>query len=300
MDCTRLTPSILIRGLRLPLYWSSGGIILLSFFWAYHVHAETRIALWAIAAVALLLFEVGANLINEVHDSISHIQVTQRGGLIPTGPFLMLETGVGERQMAYSAGGAFLAAAAAGFYCAVESGYVVILSIGAAGLLLTVLYALPPFRLGERAIGEIVPFLSFGPLPMLALSYLISGRLSLMAILISISNAFWVTAIRYVHHINDVDTLLGEKHVKRMAARVTHATFNTTVLFSMAVAFLLFLIPYAGLLSLIPILLSSILTIFCVLSIGRASGDPVRISERTKYLVLLQFIGTVSASLVLI
>lgn len=289
---------LIVKGIRLPMYWASGGTMLISYALAYSNHALHRFQLWAAGCAALLIFELAVNILAELHDLERHVPITLHDDLVPTGPFLARETGFGSRELALWGGIALLAAALLGFYLALETGYTVILSIGAAGVALTALYAFPPFELSERSWGEIVPFLSFGPLPMIALYFLLSGTLSWSAVLLSIPNALWVTAIRFVHHMPDTMNSGNEEVLKSFRFRSRHASSICGILFLGA-----FLIAIPGIhISRITLAIFApvaLISIWAFLSVRRAGHSPTEISRRTKILLLLQFAGTaaIAASL---
>ncbi|MBX8631184.1 MAG: prenyltransferase [Thermoplasmata archaeon] len=292
--------STFIKGLRLPMYWASGGPVLLTASLALFRSAMLRPFLFLLGSAALLIFEVGVNIMAEIADSAEMVMITQEETWIPTGPFLVKYGGrTAERLAAY---GAFTLAVAGltGLYLAAVTGITVILLIGLSGLLLTYLYAFPPFELGLRGLGEPVAFFSFGPLPMFALYFLASGKLSILPVIISIPTALWVTAIRYAHHLPDTGMRRGQRYLRSHSLRVRYAGKVLTSLMAAAVFFTALLYFYVGIYVLLPAIAAGALSIFISGRIRRLPGDATSISRQTKYFLLLQFVSTVFLSVSLL
>ena len=161
-----------VSGLRLPLYWASGGPAVISAALAVFTHNFTHPLLWALGTSALLIFELAVNLVAEVSDGMEGVHVTQAETWIPTGPYFLERSGANREKLLKYGAVAFAVSGLIGLFLAAVTGFTVILLLGFAGLIMTFIYAFPPFELGFRGIGEPVPFLAFGPLPVAALYYL--------------------------------------------------------------------------------------------------------------------------------
>lgn len=287
----------ILKGLRIPLYWASGAIILLSYALAFKADELRRPLLWAIASAALIVFEIGVNLVSELHDLVNHVPITQRRALIPTGPYLAETFHLNAGRLEFYSGISLIIAALLGFYVAANTGYTVILSIGAVGVLLVLLYAIPPFRLGERVYGEVVPFLSFGPLPMAALFYTISGSITPFAMLLSLPNAFWVTAIRFVHHMPDTMHSADRTIQRNYQFKLRNSIQICTFLLSAALILLIPSTVIAGIAMLPALGVAVLLSVFAMSELRKQAGSAVKLSEKTVYLLLLQFASTLLIAL---
>ncbi len=292
--------TVWLKGIRLPLYWASGAPVLLTLALALRTGLLLRPYLWIWGTVALFVFEIGVNLVAEMADKNEGVFVTQRETWVPTGPYLIDSTGIAAEKLARYAALAFAVAGIAGLYLAALTGFAVIMLIGLAGFILMVVYALPPLMLGVRGIGEPVPFIAFGPLPGLALYFLLSGRLSEMAVLATLPAAFWITAVRFVHHLPDRSMKRGTKFVRIHQWRTDHATFLLSVFLLSAFLSIFAIYPLAGILTLLPAAVSLPLTYSALRSTQAAAGNAVEISRRTKYYLLLQFAGSVAMSIALV
>lgn len=83
---------------------------------------------------------------------------------------------------------------------------IVILFFGFAGIFLGSAYTVPPLKLSYRGMGEVAIFLAFGPLPVLASYYMMSGKLSIDALIASIPLGLMTTAILWINQFPDYKT----------------------------------------------------------------------------------------------
>lgn len=289
--------SVWIKGLRLPLYWASGAPILLSISLASREGLLHHLLLWSLGSLALLVFEVGVNIVAEVSDRNEGVFVTQKDTMLPTGPYFIETKGIAPERLVRYAALTFAIAGLIGLYLAAVTGFVVILLIGVAGLALTFIYALPPLMLGVRGLGEPVPFIAFGPLPGLALYYLATGALSLTAVSITLSTAFWITAVRYAHHLPDRSNRRGLRFEKMHAKRVRYATQALALFLALGFVCIAAVYPLAGAYTIIPVAVAAPLSYFALRTTRRANGNAVEVSKGTRFYVLLQFLASAAMAL---
>ncbi len=257
-------------------------------------------ALWALGVIALFIFEVGVNIVAEISDKNEGVFVTQEDTWIPTGPFLINRTGIGLERMLRYAALVFAIAGIIGIYLAAVTGFIVILSIGIAGFLLTIIYAVPPFMLGFRGIGEPVPFIAFGPLPGIALYFLMTGNVSLTAAAVTLPAAFWITAVRYAHHLPDRSTKSGARFEGMHRKRVEHASAALATFACLGALSVFILLPIAGALVLLPLTVTIALTYPALRNSMRANGNAVGISGGTRYYALLHLAGSISMAVAML
>lgn len=286
--------TVWLKGLRLPLYWASGAPIVLSLSLGVRYGTVQHLGLWLIAAAALLIFEVGVNLFAEVSDRNEGVFVTQAESLIPTGPYLIETTGASVERIERYAALTFAVAGILGLYIAAVTGFVVIMLIGAAGFLLTVLYAAPPFMLGLRGIGEPVPFIAFGPLPGIALYFILSGQVSAMAAVVTVPAAFWITAVRFAHHLPDRSMKRGARFEQAHRFRVGHSVQLLALFSGLGCITIAGSVQLAGPALLFPAAVSLVLSAVALRSSMKSGGNVVEISRGTKYYVLLQLAGSIA------
>jgi 1,4-dihydroxy-2-naphthoate octaprenyltransferase len=290
-----------VSGLRLPLYWASGGPAVISAALAIFTHSFTHPMLWVLGTSALLIFELAVNLVAEVSDGMEGVHVTQAETWIPTGPYFLERSGASKEKLLRCGGIAFAVSGVIGLLLAAVTGYIVILLMGFAGLIMTFIYAFPPFELGFRGIGEPVPFLAFGPLPMAALYYLSTGgTLSFLPLLFSLPTAFWITAVRYAHHLPDAGNKRGVKYIHTYNARLAHAKHVLTLLLLLAIGCVLLLYPVIGIADTLPLAVTILVSMYVVRILRSSQCDSVSISRITKHFVALQFAGTILIAVALL
>jgi len=300
MELTRTSAIwIWIKGLRIPLYWATGGPILLAYSLAGRYGEVNDVFYFAMSAAALLIFELGVNIMAESSDFREGVTITQPQGLIPTGPYLLWKTGISAERMASLAAAVLAVAALIGIYVVVLTGLLLVLLAGIIGGLLTFAYALPPFLLGFRGIGEPVPFLAFGPVPLFALFLILSGHPSLLPISLSIPTAFWITAVRYAHHLPDRSVRRGNRFEHMHNIRVKNARLILSLLVLAGTASTLLMYSSVGDSVLIPFIISLALSLLCIYITPRGASA-VAVSEKTVWYLLLQFAGTLAQAISLI
>ena len=85
--------------------------------------------------------------------------------------------------------------------------------IGLAGFVLAVIYSLPPFKLCYRGLGEIAVGLTFGPVIVMGIYVLITGRFAWLPLLVSLPLAFLIANVLWINQYPDyeVDKAHGKK-----------------------------------------------------------------------------------------
>jgi 1,4-dihydroxy-2-naphthoate octaprenyltransferase len=80
-----------------------------------------------------------------------------------------------------------------------------VILLGIAGLGLGLLYSLPGPQLSARGIGEAAVAVGFGILPVLGMVWLLTGRLDVGALLISMPVSAWAAAILVINEVPDIE-----------------------------------------------------------------------------------------------
>jgi 1,4-dihydroxy-2-naphthoate octaprenyltransferase len=166
--------------------WAEGGFDLVSALAAF--------------AVALLL-QIGANLANDVADfwrgadtpdRLGPLRATQ-GGLIP------------PRHVVIATAAALMAAAAPGLYLIWRGGWTLAL-LGLLAIAAAVTYTAGPKPFGYLGLGEFVVFVFFGPVAVVGTAFVMTHRVTELALLSSVAIGCLVTAILVVNNLRDIDT----------------------------------------------------------------------------------------------
>ena len=151
--------------------------------------------------IAVLLLQIGAQLINDYYDYLRGIDTNNSlgpGGLIQQGivkPVRVLIVGLIALGL-----GALL-----GTLAAISSGWLVLL-FGLIGVLAAYFYSGRPKGLSSLALGEIVCFFIFGPLITVS-SYIVqTGHLDRIVYICSISLGILATAFIHLNNMRDVES----------------------------------------------------------------------------------------------
>lgn len=155
--------------------------------------------LFLAALVAGLLLHVGTNVVNEIFDVRKGIDSITS----PRASHALLKGRVTEREAFALAGVAFVAAAAIGVALIAVRGWPVAV-LGVVGLIGGIGYTAPPFEYKYRALGLPLVFLLMGTLMVVGGYYVITGRFSWTAVLVSIPVGLLVTAILHGNEWRDI------------------------------------------------------------------------------------------------
>ena len=177
--------------------------------WKTAGHVPPILPALVILACAILL-QILANLVNDVADfqkgtdtaaRLGPLRVTQSGLLTP-------------RQMWTGVVVNILLAALGGVYLAWIGGWPVI-AIGAASILIAVLYTVGPFALEDIGLGDLFALLFFGLVAVGGTVYILTGRLPGLAWLGGLAAGCLTTAILVVNNVRDIesDRLAGRKNI---------------------------------------------------------------------------------------
>jgi 1,4-dihydroxy-2-naphthoate octaprenyltransferase len=156
-----------------------------------------------LTSVAAVSVHLGLNVANDVFDVAADEQ-----NVTPTqfsGGSRVIQHGLVSRQRMAGISLAFYALGGAiGLYLLATRYSLALLLIGIVGIVVSVAYTAPPFRLVYRGLGEIAVALGFGPLMLLG-AYVVQtrGLITTEAVLISIPVAIFVALILYVNEIPD-------------------------------------------------------------------------------------------------
>ncbi len=160
------------------------------------------------AVVTLLLASVvhlGLNVANGVFDTL---QGADRASATPTksngGSGVQQNAVVAVRGMPVLAVGCYVVAAVLGLLLLVLRGSPAMAVVAALGLLISVAYLMPSFKLVQRGLGEIAAAIAFGPVMLLG-AYIVQSRgsISLEAVLLSLPVAVLAALILYVNETHD-------------------------------------------------------------------------------------------------
>lgn len=158
---------------------------------------------WALALIAGCAVHLGLNIANDIFDDASG---ADSANVTPTpfsGGSRVIQYGlVSRRAMIRACVALYTVAIGLGLYLAAERGWW-LLAIGAIGVVLSLAYTAPPFRLVHHGLGEPVTALGFGPVMTLGAYYVCAQTWSWEAFYASLPVALLIALVLYVNQIPD-------------------------------------------------------------------------------------------------
>jgi 1,4-dihydroxy-2-naphthoate octaprenyltransferase len=209
-----------------------------------------------LTVVGAAAVHLGLNVANDVFDTMSGADEANVNPTKYSGGSRVIQYGlVSLRGMALISILFYAIGAAIGLVLLATRGSAALLWIGVLGILISVFYTAPPFRLVYRGLGEIAVFLGFGPLMLLG-AYVVQtrGEISPGAAVASIPIGILVALILYVNEIPDrrADAAAGKRTLPTRWAPETvlrvYAIATGAAFLSVAVGVVLGLLPLPALL----------------------------------------------------
>ncbi len=190
-------------------------------------HAAGAVA-WGPAVAALvgaLLIQIGTNFANDVFDAEKGADTPDRKG-----PVRAVAAGlITARAMRRAMIATFALAVAVGGYLAWVGGWPIV-AIGVASIAAGVLYTGGPWPLGYHGLGDVFVMIFFGQVAVCGTTYVALGRVTSLAIALSVPVGAIATAIIVVNNLRDraTDEVAGKRTLAvrwgRRFALVEYAT----------------------------------------------------------------------------
>ncbi len=212
---------VLTRASVLPMTITAGLLALLLAWW--NDDAQLNVALWALAAVGLVLAHVANNLMNDLWDLRVGTDTDQypRALYAPHPVLSGMTTRRGLLLRALAANVADLAILV--ILVASRDAWIIAFALG--GFLLSVAYTAPPLRLKKHGLGEPTVLVVWGPLMVGGTYYAAVGHLPALIVLASIPYALLCTTVLMGKHIDKIPwdqpagthtlpVLLGERRAR--------------------------------------------------------------------------------------
>ncbi|HEX6086185.1 MAG TPA: prenyltransferase [Thermoanaerobaculia bacterium] len=215
--------------------------------WRETERIDVRLA--AAAFLALFLVEVGKNAVNDLYDFRSGADAAVRPeerSPFSGGKRVLIDGLLTERDLAAIAWIAFVAAGVIGVAIALERQPLLLL-LGAAAALVSVLYSMPPVHLSYRGLGELAVFAVYGPGIVLGSLLLFGGRITAESVDVSMILGILIALVLLTNELPDerADRVAGKRTlVVRMGREL--ATSFIGFLFAVAFAIALALVALGG------------------------------------------------------
>jgi 1,4-dihydroxy-2-naphthoate octaprenyltransferase len=158
---------------------------------------------WLLALVAACCVHLGLNIANDIFDDASGADAANVTPTPFSGGSRVIQYGlVSRRSMVRACVGFYTVAIAIGLVLAATRGWW-LLAIGGAGVVLSLVYSAPPFRLVHRGLGEPVTALGFGPVMTIGAYFVCAQEWSWEAIYASLPVAILIALVLYVNQVPD-------------------------------------------------------------------------------------------------
>jgi 1,4-dihydroxy-2-naphthoate polyprenyltransferase len=179
--------------------------VLVGTAWGYRVGGSFDAWSLCLALLATACVHAASNVLNDVGDEIVGADGANDERIFPyTGGSRFIQNGVMTVQQMKSWGLMLLVAAALPGAALVWLHGLTILSFGAIGIALGLLYSIPVLQLSARGLGETAVAIAFGVLPVVGAAWLQSGVVDRDSIMISIPVALWVASILLINEVPDI------------------------------------------------------------------------------------------------
>jgi 1,4-dihydroxy-2-naphthoate polyprenyltransferase len=160
--------------------------------------------LFALALVGSVSLLLAANGIDDVYDQINGVDATSDRFFPKEFPgWKPITRGVISVRDGFAISGLFYALSLAiGLYLSAVVGWVAI-GIALPGILLSYFYTAPPLKLDYRGLGlgELSILLAFGPIPCLGAYYVLTGGVSLLPVVASVSTGLLTVNVLMMHDL---------------------------------------------------------------------------------------------------
>lgn len=166
-------------------------------------HGEFTLGWWLLALVAACAVHLGLNMANDIFDDASGADAANVTPTPFSGGSRVIQYGLVSRAtMIRACVACYVVAVGIGILLAATRGWW-LLAIGAVGVVLSLVYTAPPFRLVHRGLGEPVTALGFGPVMTLGAYFVCAQSWSWEAVYASLPVALLVALVLYVNQVPD-------------------------------------------------------------------------------------------------
>jgi 1,4-dihydroxy-2-naphthoate polyprenyltransferase len=158
----------------------------------------------ALTFVAGSLVHLGLNVANDVFDTMSGADAANTTPTQFSGGSRVVHYGLVRLPALAALSAAFyLAGIGLGLYLAARTDFWPLFWLGGVGVVISIIYTAPPFRLVHRGVGEIAVALGFGPIMLLGAYFVQAERFTFEAVYLSIPVAILIALVLYVNEIPD-------------------------------------------------------------------------------------------------
>ncbi len=195
-----------LRGMRAPFFTAAVAPVLVGGAVAWWQAGRFHWGHFLLTLLGMLALHAAANMINDYFDYQSGCDPNNPARTIFNGGSNVIAEGlISEKAMLTAVAIAYAIGALCGLYltAAVEQGWV-ILALGVAGVLISLLYTAPPVFLAGRGLGELGVALAFGILAVLGSAFVQTSTLSWAVLLASLPVTGLIVAVLWINQFPDL------------------------------------------------------------------------------------------------
>lgn len=262
-----------VKGLKAPIYSTSISPVLIG--WAF---AQFRISyLVPLLLTVTISMQAGMNLAMDFYDHAGSRPLRNEDTVYPLGSYFIEGLGVNPQTIRVSFLIMLAVAVAVGLTVVYLTRNLLLLYLGLTAVFLSMLYVVPPIKLGVRGLGEIATFFSFGPFPVLGTIIALGHPVTLIEILASLSLGLLASSIRFLHHLPEDRE--GGRRVRYFKVVYPIMLVTSSIMISVSGKMEI---------AAIVVFIASLAHIFYL------PKSPLKVSRQTNYSVAIHFLFTVA------
>lgn len=259
-----MKPLDFIKGLKAPIYFTSISPVLLG--WALSGYK------FSFYVLALLLVTVtmqaALNLGMDYFDHVNSRPLRNEDTLFPLGSYFIEKLSVKPRHLRSSFFVMLTISVITGLTIVYLTRNLLLLYLGLTAVFLSLLYVVPPIKLGARGVGEIATFFDFGPFPVLGTILVLGYPLTAESVSVSVALGLLASAIRYLHHLPED----GPRGVRARNFRIIYPVMLLSAIFVIS--------PFKAL-----TVTTFVVFIMALIQIAFLPKEPIKISRQTNVIV---------------
>ena len=268
-----------IKGLKAPIYFTSISPVLIG--WAFSNFRFSYLV--PLLLVVTISMQAGMNLAMDYFDHSNSRPLRNDDTVYPLGSYFIEKLGVRPKTIRYGFLAMMTLAVVVGLLVVYLTRSILLLTLGLIAVFLSLLYVVPPIKLGARGIGEIATFFSFGPFPVLGTIIALGYSVGLDAILVSLSLGLLASSIRYLHHLPEDRE--GGRRVRMFKIVYPIMIITASIMISVERSFEI---------------ASIVVFVASLIHVAFLPRSAIKIARQTNYSVALHFLFTVAVVVTLL
>jgi 1,4-dihydroxy-2-naphthoate octaprenyltransferase len=268
-----------IKGLKAPIYFTSISPVLIG--WAFSNFRFSYLV--PLLLVVTISMQAGMNLAMDYFDHSNSRPLRNEDTVYPLGSYFIEKLGVRPKTIRYGFLTMMTLSVVVGLLVVYLTRSILLLTLGLTAVFLSLLYVVPPIKLGARGIGEIATFFSFGPFPVLGTIIALGYSVGLDAILVSLSLGLLASSIRYLHHLPEDRE--GGRRVRMFKIVYPIMIISASIMISVEKSFEV---------------ASVVVFVASLIHVAFLPRSAIKIARQTNYSVALHFLFTVAVVVTLL